>query len=516
MCNVPSLGALIKGSKEYVYPGIAKKTEKYECPDCHKDLIFRKGDVRIHHFAHRKSDNPCTYYSGPSESQIHKDAKMLLKNLLERKTKIIIKKKCCGEFEIPMMTDKSKIVLEHRFEYNGLKIADVAYLDDNKISYIFEICHTHKTDDDKRPDPWFEIDAYKLLKEANDNRTVTLKISCIRKNKCKKCKFLTRKVELEKLKPLRRIYVDIPYKDSEYARSLKLWFDNKKQKKWMMWSSNQNKDLILSKYKEWKCDEEDDDILIKKINRNFIMELLKPQNGKILDMFVRSELGQTSFHPEQHICKTDNGEVISVYDRPYHDRLSFHTEYNNEIQYNKITMETFQKYFGDLRCVLHAAKGCISAYVVTQDDYDTYNYWNERYYHKMELPYFNCYEYSGDGTVDIIKDLLKKICVYNGTSNKYNNPKKNIKVNNFAKKIRVNRTIKTTKATKATKNTKIISQTRKPTYVCVNSSESNDPSECKESEENNNASDSDEHEEHEESEECEESEDSFDPFKSIN
>ena len=30
-------------------------------------------------------DDPCNYYNKPSESQIHKDAKMLLKVLLEKK-----------------------------------------------------------------------------------------------------------------------------------------------------------------------------------------------------------------------------------------------------------------------------------------------------------------------------------------------------------------------------------------------------------------------------------------------
>ena len=161
MCNIPPLGAFIKGTNEYIYPKIATKTTKYECPSCHKDLMIKKGSIRIHHFAHCRSDSPCNYYSRPSESDIHKDAKILLKTLLERKTKITIERKCCGEYEIPTVLETAKINLEHRFEYNGLKIADVAYIDESanydpnwgkidNIRYIFEICHTHKTDKDKK------------------------------------------------------------------------------------------------------------------------------------------------------------------------------------------------------------------------------------------------------------------------------------------------------------------------------------------------------------------------------
>ena len=47
MCNIPPLGAYIKGTNEYIYPKIATKTTKYECPCCHKDLMIKKGSIRI-------------------------------------------------------------------------------------------------------------------------------------------------------------------------------------------------------------------------------------------------------------------------------------------------------------------------------------------------------------------------------------------------------------------------------------------------------------------------------------
>ena len=193
MTHVLSLGAINKLNGEYVYPKIANKKDEYICPECNKDLILVKGEIRVHHFRHKvDSINPCHHYNKPTESQIHKDAKMLMKTLLERKIKISFIRNCCcckndEEFEIPEISENSIIELEHRFEYNGLKIADVAYLDDGEILCIFEIFNTHKTCCENRPEPWFEIDAEKLIKIANDNNLASLQIPCIRCEKCDEC-----------------------------------------------------------------------------------------------------------------------------------------------------------------------------------------------------------------------------------------------------------------------------------------------------------------------------------------
>jgi competence CoiA-like predicted nuclease len=49
-----SLGALNKKTNKYVHPFEANKKDQYICPDCNKDLIIRKGDIKIHHFANCK------------------------------------------------------------------------------------------------------------------------------------------------------------------------------------------------------------------------------------------------------------------------------------------------------------------------------------------------------------------------------------------------------------------------------------------------------------------------------
>ena len=46
-----------KTTNKYEYPEIANKIDKYKCPFCEKDVIFRNGEIKQPHFAHYKSDN---------------------------------------------------------------------------------------------------------------------------------------------------------------------------------------------------------------------------------------------------------------------------------------------------------------------------------------------------------------------------------------------------------------------------------------------------------------------------
>jgi len=215
MTHVLSLGAINKLTGEYVYPKIANKKDEYICPECNKDLILCQGNIKAHHFRHKvDSINPCHHYSNPTESQIHKDAKMLLKNLLERKIKISFIRNCCSckkneEYEIPEIIGQSVIEIEYRFEYNGVKIADVAYIDDEELLCIFEICNTHKTCSENRPEPWFEIDAENLIKMANNNALSSLQIKCIRVEKCDECiEREKNRLKQDKLDKLERLQIN--------------------------------------------------------------------------------------------------------------------------------------------------------------------------------------------------------------------------------------------------------------------------------------------------------------------
>jgi hypothetical protein len=187
-----SLGAINKNTGNYVYPKIANKKDDYICTECNKEVILCQGEVRVPYFRHKVDVNPCHHYTSPTESQIHKDAKMLLKTILEGKTPIQFERECTScknaiDIILPEIEQESIISLEHRFSYNGsTKIADVAHLLNGEVKSIFELMHTHKTSIENRPEPWLEINASWLLNYVNTNED-PLKLKCIRGDKCVEC-----------------------------------------------------------------------------------------------------------------------------------------------------------------------------------------------------------------------------------------------------------------------------------------------------------------------------------------
>lgn len=211
-----SMGAINKTTNSYEYPKIANKINKYKCPFCETNVIFRNGKIKKPHFAHYKSDNPCSYYEHPNESQIHKDAKLLMKTVLDNKRLINIYRKCYYCYEDPEdflnitkeeYNDNVSAVIEHKFNYNNSnRSADVALLHNKQIKYIFEICYKNPTKEENRPEPWFEIKAETLINETNSGENINeegeINIECIRDYKCGWCKDkeeYERKIQLEVL-----------------------------------------------------------------------------------------------------------------------------------------------------------------------------------------------------------------------------------------------------------------------------------------------------------------------------
>jgi hypothetical protein len=182
-----SFGALNKTTKEYTYPNIASKAEKYICPQCERDLTFKKGKIKRPHFAHKRSDDPCNYYNNPGESEIHKDAKCKAKLCLQYKVPFTFTRQCQGKFckndlkEIKITEDQYSKAVEAReevaFNYNNSKkMADVALVDYNSNPiFIIEIVHTHSTKEEDRPNniPWVELNASKFI-ELFDNEVINL------------------------------------------------------------------------------------------------------------------------------------------------------------------------------------------------------------------------------------------------------------------------------------------------------------------------------------------------------
>jgi hypothetical protein len=199
-----------------------------------------------------------------------------MKSLLDKKKQITIIRKCpgtCGnepeEYEIPEISDTSSIIVEHRFNYNGLKIADVAYIDNKDLVCIFEIYNKHATEEINRPESWFEIDAYELINTVNSDSD-KISINCIRRSACKDCELVSclrcneyKPRWLLNLNPVdnrickycyidyyKAIYLDVKYSDKDVIKSYGGLFDPL-YKKWYIDSDNRNSNYILSKWKKW-------------------------------------------------------------------------------------------------------------------------------------------------------------------------------------------------------------------------------------------------------------------------
>jgi len=194
----------------YEYPIIANKKNKYKCPGCEKNVIFRNGKIKKPHFAHNKSNTPCCYYDKPSESQIHKDAKLLMKTLLNNKNIINFYKTCitCNkrDYHLHITLDKytnAYAIEEYRFHYNNSnRSADVALVENNNnIKIIFEIFNSSKTKDENRPEPWVEINAGNLIKDIHSSEIIkengNIDIECIRCHTCQIC--IEKKIQQQRM-----------------------------------------------------------------------------------------------------------------------------------------------------------------------------------------------------------------------------------------------------------------------------------------------------------------------------
>jgi len=220
------MGALNKSTLLYEYPKIASKQNSYKCLECDNDVIFKKGNIKQPHFSHKRSNKPCNYYDRPTETQIHKNAKMLIKTLLDNRTLISFHRQChnCNIkyniLNVDTYSSDSQAIIEYKFNYNNSrKSADVALIENNSIKYIFEICHTNKTKEETRPEPWVEIEAETLIDNINGNSSLN-EIDCIRKYECEKC-IHEQMEEVKKMNELREIEEKQQREMEEKRRELK-------------------------------------------------------------------------------------------------------------------------------------------------------------------------------------------------------------------------------------------------------------------------------------------------------
>ena len=166
-----SHGAIDCETTAYVSPNSAQRGREYKCADCDQRVIIRKGDVRVHHFAHFTTTTKCRFYENAGESENHKHAKMLLSVWLKARKPINFRWMCLNQqsygtcqtadgytsHEIEYK-DGDEVIIEYRDPVKKF-IADVSVLNDGKLRYIIEVKHSHRTTSNVRPEPWFEVEA---------------------------------------------------------------------------------------------------------------------------------------------------------------------------------------------------------------------------------------------------------------------------------------------------------------------------------------------------------------------
>jgi len=381
MNHVLSLGAFNKLTGEYVYPKIANKKDEYVCPECDKDLILCKGEIRLHHFRHKvDSVNPCNNYNNPGETQIHRDAKLLMKSLLERKIPISFVRNCASckkneEFEITEISETSKILLEHRFEFNGPKTADVAYIDNNELVCVFEICNTHKTCSQNRPEPWFEINAEPLIQMANSTSLSQMRIPCIRCEKCEDCVNIENS-NLNQYNIEKYIRIKLGQKIFPTPEYYNIDCKNLKTREHF---NRYRKNLKLGcSYNNYGC--------IKHIECNY-------------SNYANNHCEECSN------CEEYNNWYRNIWKKEGHLRFNFDAQY--EFYNNKKIIDLFSKDFVNKKCVIHTWKGGAFAYVISKLNYNKYNYWEKICCDEMQFPFEKSIDFSGSSTVEIIKNLIR-------------------------------------------------------------------------------------------------------------
>lgn len=155
----------LNDSQKICKPDTAPKGEKYYCPGCGEEVILRRGEVKVAHFAHKSGTN-CT-----QESILHKTAKKLIIEVITNyRDRVRIQRHCaiCGvEHYQPLPADIISALPEIRLE-SGF-IADVGLLDSSKTRAAVEVHVTHFVDERKESEigiPFIEVEGSDIAEDA--------------------------------------------------------------------------------------------------------------------------------------------------------------------------------------------------------------------------------------------------------------------------------------------------------------------------------------------------------------
>jgi hypothetical protein len=208
MFDCKCLGAIDAETKRYVRPNHAVKGVQYSCIECDGQVIFKCGKIKRPHFAH-KPGSLCSYYNRCNESQMHKEAKLGLRQYLSDGNVVTIFRNCtrCKETEKALIKCEKNETVVCEYVASDKCRYDVCILDSsNNPRCVLEVQYTHKTAS-YRPEPWYELDALQILLGI-EKSYITMR--CGRRVYCDKC-------ELDNKIISTRLYLMIPC--SKYSTS---------------------------------------------------------------------------------------------------------------------------------------------------------------------------------------------------------------------------------------------------------------------------------------------------------
>ena len=189
----------------YQSPIFADKRYEYKCPDpsCNEKVFLKKGEKNVPHFCHQKKSHCRRYETAMTESELHKEAKYLLQELIRRDYLIFFRRKCKGcltQYECQnsclkqcsKLNDNEKIIDEYSMDFNGGKIiADLANVSgDGSVNEIYEIYKSHRTLEPDRPSyiNWYEIRADEICNKVSQiKEDKIIRLKCIRVWQCEEC-----------------------------------------------------------------------------------------------------------------------------------------------------------------------------------------------------------------------------------------------------------------------------------------------------------------------------------------
>lgn len=156
----------LSGRVVYVNEVSKRTKEKYDlqCLLCEEDIILRAGDIKAKHFAHKSLSYGKKCFP---ETIHHQAAKLLLAVFINEGGQVTIDTcECNPSIDISLCEAKTEYPVA-----NGT--ADIALLRDNNLVCLFEIKHTHSTE--QRQEKWFEFTADDIMDALDtEEKKITL------------------------------------------------------------------------------------------------------------------------------------------------------------------------------------------------------------------------------------------------------------------------------------------------------------------------------------------------------